>query len=497
MALRTVGDLLPETGHRVTVRRGVGCVSSGQETEQFSNTIVGDFMAISVSCRCGKSYRVADHLAGKKAKCKACGQLMIVPQPAAEPLIEADAYEVADGPAPAAPSVEHDGLSSMMVNTSTSASNAARMRVEIGTLLACYWPVPVCCGVGVVIGVVGWLLLALPALIISGGCASMCIWWVLHERAKFIGGDVNPGVVISERPWRMAVLADLSTGSGARPAIKIIRAPLSRMTGGPAQLGMRLATASLYAGRAGEDAWRDFEPTIVQCATRNEADIGRVMASIPARDWRSLDVALARLPARDTGLHRLWLEDEGSGTRAIRKWAMIALLTLICGTPLLAMTIAIVKKYAGPPAKQAQPITDSPTRRPQPAVPPSFGARRGATPFGRTGPRVSATRPGQPLRTPPAAVAVESARPTPAAPAVPPAIPVPDGPSTSREPATTTSGASAADFTAGQKVEIQWGNKWWPGNIVKREGRKLFVHYEGWGNNFDEWVTTERLRARH
>ncbi|QDT47204.1 hypothetical protein Pan258_12350 [Symmachiella dynata] len=40
-------------------------------------------MTISVPCSCGKSYKVADKLAGKKFKCKACDKVLAIPRPAA------------------------------------------------------------------------------------------------------------------------------------------------------------------------------------------------------------------------------------------------------------------------------------------------------------------------------------------------------------------------------------------------------------------------------
>lgn len=44
-------------------------------------------MPITVVCNgCGKSYRLADQAAGKKVRCRACGQDMLVPGPGAEPM---------------------------------------------------------------------------------------------------------------------------------------------------------------------------------------------------------------------------------------------------------------------------------------------------------------------------------------------------------------------------------------------------------------------------
>ena len=42
-------------------------------------------MAISVQCACGQKYNVKDELAGKKLKCKKCGEGMRVPTPQRKP----------------------------------------------------------------------------------------------------------------------------------------------------------------------------------------------------------------------------------------------------------------------------------------------------------------------------------------------------------------------------------------------------------------------------
>ena len=56
-------------------------------------------MSISVTCRCGKKYRVRDEMAGKRAKCPACGKVFTVPQPQLpddSPLIDLAAHETAE-----------------------------------------------------------------------------------------------------------------------------------------------------------------------------------------------------------------------------------------------------------------------------------------------------------------------------------------------------------------------------------------------------------------
>src|SRR4051812_35602012 len=51
-----------------------------------------------------------------------------------------------------------------------------------------------------------------------------------------------------------------------------------------------------------------------------------------------------------------------------------------------------------------------------------------------------------------------------------------------------------ASFTDGQKVQVREGDTWSAATILKREGRRYLVHYDGADAASDEWVTTERLR---
>jgi hypothetical protein len=40
---------------------------------------------------------------------------------------------------------------------------------------------------------------------------------------------------------------------------------------------------------------------------------------------------------------------------------------------------------------------------------------------------------------------------------------------------------------------VQWGNKWWPAEILKQEGNNYFIRYKNYGEQWDEWVTKERI----
>jgi len=44
------------------------------------------------------------------------------------------------------------------------------------------------------------------------------------------------------------------------------------------------------------------------------------------------------------------------------------------------------------------------------------------------------------------------------------------------------------------QVSIQWGGSWYPGRVMKRDGGRMLVSYDGWSPSFDEWVGPERVR---
>jgi RNA binding chromodomain-containing protein len=51
-----------------------------------------------------------------------------------------------------------------------------------------------------------------------------------------------------------------------------------------------------------------------------------------------------------------------------------------------------------------------------------------------------------------------------------------------------------ARFQPGDPVQVLWGSKWWPAHVLRVKGYQLYIHYDGYGNNWDEWVGPERYR---
>jgi hypothetical protein len=302
------------------------------------------------------------------------------------------------------------------------------------------------------------VLTGLPIFVFAGVLTGLYFFWSEYRttKAKFMSGDVCPAVVVSERPWLVAVMADLNATGGLRKsAVKILGQPLAKMSGGPAAVGMRLATAALYQGPPKGGAWRDFLPEVINCAVTDEAEIQRVMNSISEQEWQALDGFLARIPNTAPGLYPMWGAAAGVPVRGLNPALQKALAVLILAPIVVAVSFGVQRKMRN--------------------------------------------RPGPPQRS---SVQVQSTQPIPSraqdsspiAPAVPPNTRPPRRPApASRAGSPRDAAPVPADVTA---VEVLWGGRWWPATIVRREGQRAYIHYDGWSASSDEWVTPERLRPR-
>ena len=57
------------------------------------------------------------------------------------------------------------------------------------------------------------------------------------------------------------------------------------------------------------------------------------------------------------------------------------------------------------------------------------------------------------------------------------------------------SGVGALAFDAGDKVEIDYGGSWYPGQVKEVKDGQFFVGYDGYDSSWDEWVESARLRV--
>jgi hypothetical protein len=219
------------------------------------------------------------------------------------------------------------------ISSAAVASNPGQLDVQFSVFCRCFPRAPVVIGVCSAIPL-GMALLMHPAFLIPGMLLgpSLAYAYVGRARDHFWFGCVNPAVVVSHDPDLIAVYSDLSAGVAPCPVVKVLPHPLKRMTGGRLEAGTRLAAVALYEGpirqrqqRPASGAggrptgtgsqiyilpphWSNFHPVAVNCATAEPAEIERVLASIAAREWEAMDVALPQVPTPyRPGLYRIEL----------------------------------------------------------------------------------------------------------------------------------------------------------------------------------------------
>lgn len=55
--------------------------------------------------------------------------------------------------------------------------------------------------------------------------------------------------------------------------------------------------------------------------------------------------------------------------------------------------------------------------------------------------------------------------------------------------------ASAALCAAGDKAQVLWKGTWYPATAIKSNGAQCYIHYDGYGSNWDEWVGADRIKV--
>lgn len=54
--------------------------------------------------------------------------------------------------------------------------------------------------------------------------------------------------------------------------------------------------------------------------------------------------------------------------------------------------------------------------------------------------------------------------------------------------------ATAAQFSAGEAVEVEWSGRWHPATVLKPENGRYRISYSGYDSSWDEWVPPSRVR---
>jgi hypothetical protein len=57
---------------------------------------------------------------------------------------------------------------------------------------------------------------------------------------------------------------------------------------------------------------------------------------------------------------------------------------------------------------------------------------------------------------------------------------------------------SAAICAAGDGAQVLWKGSWYPAHVkqVSGDGQKCFIHYDGYGSSWDEWVGSDRIQIK-
>jgi hypothetical protein len=55
-------------------------------------------------------------------------------------------------------------------------------------------------------------------------------------------------------------------------------------------------------------------------------------------------------------------------------------------------------------------------------------------------------------------------------------------------------GPAAAPAGATAAVEVEWRGSWFAAEVLRVNGRSSLIHYSGWSDSWDEWVSPDRIR---
>lgn len=55
--------------------------------------------------------------------------------------------------------------------------------------------------------------------------------------------------------------------------------------------------------------------------------------------------------------------------------------------------------------------------------------------------------------------------------------------------------APVSACSSGDKAEVLWKGSWYPAHVLKGKGAECYIHYDGYGSNWDEWVGPDRIKV--
>jgi hypothetical protein len=434
-------------------------------------------MHIRIQCGCGQPYSFevepANGVMPHPVQCPVCGAdgtaaanqhiagtlASSGPPPATPP-----GLRVAAGGGP--PPVRREFTANEVLMDSC-ASNPGRMRLDLHKAMVSHPGDFLPFGALVLVAIAALLFIPLLTFLAVAVAGILMFRFSRVMKAKFMDGDLCPGVVVSAGPPTVAVFTNMAADGGFKPAVKILRQPLHRMPGGCPPAGTRVATVALYNRPVMGGAWRDFMPDVIDLCAADPAEAARARASIPEREWQRLEQHVAQIQNPAPGLHRFWGAHAGRPVRSMKlAWQLVTLAAILVPAAVLIGVAASseFRRHRGARSQVNVPSVWSVFRDGARSKRPAPG--ESTAPSANTRP---ATRPSAP-----ASGSASKAEPQPP----------------------STAPATGATWKAGDKVEVLWGGKWWPSSVIQTDGARTKIHYDGWAAIHDEWVTPDRIRRR-
>jgi len=71
-----------------------------------------------------------------------------------------------------------------------------------------------------------------------------------------------------------------------------------------------------------------------------------------------------------------------------------------------------------------------------------------------------------------------------------------DGWSDSQNEWVTMDRIQFSNYYVGQWVEVEQRGTWYAAHIVQINNNQYYIHYDGWGDSQNEWVTMDRIRFK-
>lgn len=56
--------------------------------------------------------------------------------------------------------------------------------------------------------------------------------------------------------------------------------------------------------------------------------------------------------------------------------------------------------------------------------------------------------------------------------------------------------AKIVQYAKGSRVEVEWENEWYPATVLDVKGGTHYITYAGYGKEWDEWVSSDRIRKK-